>query len=238
MACTKPCNCCKGACCNGGLCTQETCEDCENAGGTYKGPRTKCADYDCSGFECVEKTCTSSHDSDPYYECEAGSIIPAGTCAVPAGVSRSPSIPNCEFGTSPPTTIALSGVVPLSGDPVFDSLLDATFNNSYTITRDCCSGGYSGAVSPCGIDVVFPAADSDYEVRVNFPLSPSAVTIALYEKPNTLSAFATVMPNPVGPVTGVCDGGNVSQCGEPFVTAGIATSIANIDLSGATATYT
>lgn len=39
------CRCCTttGACCNGGACTEETCADCEDAGGVFQGVGTECS---------------------------------------------------------------------------------------------------------------------------------------------------------------------------------------------------
>lgn len=46
MAC---CRCCEktGACCNDGVCTQETCADCLDEGGLFQGVDTECVDGDC-----------------------------------------------------------------------------------------------------------------------------------------------------------------------------------------------
>jgi hypothetical protein len=45
MAC---CRCCEktGACCNDGVCTQETCADCEDLGGVFQGADTACGEDD------------------------------------------------------------------------------------------------------------------------------------------------------------------------------------------------
>jgi hypothetical protein len=47
MACNANCRCCKGACCCGSQCTQETCQDCEDAHGVWAGPGTQCANEEC-----------------------------------------------------------------------------------------------------------------------------------------------------------------------------------------------
>lgn len=48
MVCNQNCKCCKGACCCGSQCTQELCQDCEDAHGTWAGPGTKCEEEECS----------------------------------------------------------------------------------------------------------------------------------------------------------------------------------------------
>lgn len=47
MTCNANCRCCKGACCCGSQCTQETCQDCEDAHGVWAGPGTQCANEEC-----------------------------------------------------------------------------------------------------------------------------------------------------------------------------------------------
>lgn len=47
MTCNANCRCCKGACCCGSQCTQETCQDCEDAHGVWAGPGTQCANQEC-----------------------------------------------------------------------------------------------------------------------------------------------------------------------------------------------
>ena len=43
------CRCCTttGACCNDGVCTEETCAECEDAGGLFQGLGTECVSGDC-----------------------------------------------------------------------------------------------------------------------------------------------------------------------------------------------
>lgn len=67
MAC--PCPCCAklGACCNGGACTQETCEDCEAAGGLYQGRGTACDGTDCP--------CDPPADHTLCEKCEAAASV-------------------------------------------------------------------------------------------------------------------------------------------------------------------
>jgi hypothetical protein len=48
------CRCCTttGACCNGGVCTEETCADCEDAGGLFQGVGTTCEGEDSDECPC------------------------------------------------------------------------------------------------------------------------------------------------------------------------------------------
>lgn len=49
MTCDGLCQCCKGACCAAdSTCSQETCQDCEDAGGVFRGRGTKCDEVDCA----------------------------------------------------------------------------------------------------------------------------------------------------------------------------------------------
>ena len=70
MAC---CSCCEktGACCNDGVCSEETCADCESAGGVFQGVDTTCAGV--GECDCNSKSCRLVADGWP-------TVVPEGTC--------------------------------------------------------------------------------------------------------------------------------------------------------------
>jgi hypothetical protein len=79
MAC---CRCCEktGACCTDEGCTQETCADCEDAGGLFQGVDTECVDGDCP--------CDPPADPGKCEKCVDGEVV-----------SRCPDdAPNCCDG--------------------------------------------------------------------------------------------------------------------------------------------
>lgn len=67
-----PCPICQkqGACCNGGNCTLETCQDCEDAGGLWQGFGTECDGSDCP--------CATPADHNLCEKCAGGSA--ANSC--------------------------------------------------------------------------------------------------------------------------------------------------------------
>lgn len=67
-----PCPICqkKGACCNEGSCTQETCQDCEDAGGLWQGFGTECVEGDCP--------CSTPADHSACEKCEDEAVV--GSC--------------------------------------------------------------------------------------------------------------------------------------------------------------
>lgn len=146
MTCTHPCSCCKGACCNAGICTQETCEDCEAAGGEWVGPGSQCGDGDCS-LGCCEEDATCPDRTvyrcrlDFYGECSG--IAPATVCD-----ATGQDIPDsgnlwCDGGT--PTTVTVTG----SAFTHPDSAVEACFNSAYAVDLNCDGEGLD--TFTCGI---------------------------------------------------------------------------------------
>ncbi len=81
MAC--PCPCCEktGACCNDGACTQETCADCESAGGQWQGADTACESGDCPCDPPADHTqCEKCVDGEVVDRCAEGQYCCDGVC--------------------------------------------------------------------------------------------------------------------------------------------------------------
>lgn len=83
MAC---CSCCEktGACCNDGVCSEETCADCESAGGVFQGVDTTCAGVGEDECPCDPPTdpsiCEKCVDGTPTDYCPATDCCTDGTC--------------------------------------------------------------------------------------------------------------------------------------------------------------
>lgn len=87
MACQEGCGCCKGACCyeSGGVivCTQETCEDCEELEGEFQGVGTECVSGDCPCDPPADhRACEKCEDNSAVGRCEEGENCCDGICQV------------------------------------------------------------------------------------------------------------------------------------------------------------
>ena len=83
MAC---CSCCEktGACCNAGVCSEETCADCESAGGLFQGVDTACIGMDDDECPCATPAdpglCEKCVAGTPTVYCPEGQNCCAGVC--------------------------------------------------------------------------------------------------------------------------------------------------------------
>ena len=159
------CECCKGACCApDGTCTQETKQDCDDAGGVWQGNAEECGDYDCSSGCCEEVTvdtctlsiCQRGYNSgvcDPVAECDPTVVVTPPTSGVSA----------CKDGTPTSATVTGAGVTFNTGNPLLDADLDDMLNASYAINFEC-NGTHDGTNTET--DFSYTGNYGPYTVRV------------------------------------------------------------------------
>lgn len=166
------CECCKGACGDDeGNCTQETKQDCEDAGGIWKGIGSDCDDYDwssgcCESYPvegCTLEACERGYKASACDdECDPTINVPVPTSGVI----------NCKDGTPDSVTVTGSGVTFNTGDPNFDADMDDMMNASYAITFEC-DGTHDGSVQ--STDFSYPGTTGTFTVRVTVYLQPTRV---------------------------------------------------------------
>lgn len=172
------CDCCKGACGqDNGDCTQETQQDCLDAGGIWKGIGTDCGDYDWESGCCTDHTvdsCTLTTCVRGYKasecddECDPDPKVP-----IPAS-----GVINCKDGTPSSATVTGSGVTFNTGDPNLDADLDDAMNASYAINFEC-DGTHNG--SSASTDFLYPGTSGTFTVRVTLTFQPVRIaSIAIF----------------------------------------------------------
>lgn len=80
------CRCCEklGACCLDGVCTQETCADCEDMGGKFQGVDTECVDSECPCDPPADPVlCEKCVGGVPTVYCPYGQVCCDGVCQDP-----------------------------------------------------------------------------------------------------------------------------------------------------------
>lgn len=166
------CPCCKGACGDdNGDCTQESQQDCEDAGGVWKGIGTQCGDYDwesgcCTDHEvesCTLSTCIRGYKaSECDDECDPDPKVPIPSVGVI----------NCKDGTPNSATVTGSGVTFSTGSASLDADLDDAMNASYAINFEC-DGTHDG--SSTSTDFSYPGTNGTFTVRITLTFQPVRV---------------------------------------------------------------
>lgn len=140
------CTCCEktGACCTAGVCTIETCADCEAGGGVFQGVDTTCDDGDCADICCLPVgQCPGATGSMfLYYDCVPGYFQSAcerlngevvADCDGYVTYPGPTGYPRCTDGGPTQLTITVTGAAPVdSGNPVHVNVA-AACNASFVI---------------------------------------------------------------------------------------------------------